>query len=106
MTKAASLDPGQSALSAFRSDVPLGGRILTPADNEVLAVATLLRHATVAQPRASRRMVREAGRIAKKSLGKRRIAEGCHIDTPGTESPLDIFRLLGERCHGDDCNRV
>jgi hypothetical protein len=101
MTKAAAPELGQSALSAFRADIPIGGRELTPPDNETLAVATLLRHATVApNSPASRRMLRKATRIAKQVLGKRRLEQGCDLDTPGSESPLDVFRMLGERCNG------
>src|SRR5260370_36844600 len=97
-------DLGQSALSAFRADIPIGGRELTPADDETLAVATLLRHAAVAPRRAaSRRMMREATRIAKRSLGKERLARPCDLDTPGFESPLDVFRKLSERA--DDKRR-
>src|SRR5258708_11686858 len=92
-------DLGQSALSAFRADIPIGGRELSPGDDATLAVATLLRHAAVA-PRsaASRRMMREATRIAKRSLGKERLARAWDRDTAGFESPLDVFRKLGERC--------
>jgi hypothetical protein len=99
MTKAAARDLGQSALAAFRADIPVGGSQPTQATNDILTVATLLRQATVAPASApSRRMVREAARIAKPVVGKRRLQQGCSFDIPGNESPFDVFRMLGDRC--------
>jgi tetratricopeptide (TPR) repeat protein len=99
MKAAAVPDLGQPALSAFRADIPVGGGELSPSDNDTLAVATLLRHAAAAPKSAiTRRMLREATRIAKQSLGKRRLAQHCDLDTPGFESPLDVFRMMSERC--------
>ena len=102
MPEVSALDLGQSALSAFRAELPIGGRELTAADNDTLTVATLLRHATVARESVvSRRMIRRAARIAKQVLGKRRLRLGVSLDTPGYESPLDVFRMLGEWLTGN-----
>ena len=99
MTNAAARDLGQSAMSAFRADIPLGGLELTRVDHDTLTVATILRHASVASRSTASRMLRDARRKAKESLGKARLEEGCHADPAGPRHPLDVFRLLAERCN-------
>jgi hypothetical protein len=75
-------DLGQSALSASRADIPIGGRTTTTADDDALAVATLLQHACVDPGSTqSRRMVAAAMRAANASLGEARLAYAC---SPGS----------------------
>src|SRR4051794_6439918 len=65
-------DPGQTALHAFRLDMPTGGRVPTAADNAAIAVATLLRYAAMPENRGQApRMLTEGLRVAKQSLGAR-----------------------------------
>lgn len=99
MSTAAAHDFGQSALTAFRADRPIGGREWIPVDDDALTVATLLRHATTARTSAaSRRMIREATRLAKALLGRQGLARRNIADTSKTRSPLDVFRTLAEHC--------
>jgi hypothetical protein len=92
-------DPGQTALQAFRLDMPTGGRAPTAADNAAIAVATLLRFAAMPgnRPQAPQ-MLSEATRVAKQSLGARWASRVDLVDGPDEASPLDGFRVLGERC--------
>jgi hypothetical protein len=101
MPKAFARDLGQSAFGAFHSDMPIGGRgsEVTAQHNDVIVVATLLRHATVMpRTRASKRLIREASRIAKRAIGKRPTWKPYLADGPSDVSPLDVFRMLGEIC--------
>ena len=90
---------GRSAISSYRADLPLGGAPPSEVDGETIIVATLLRHAVSAAEtvKAKTRLVREATRLAKISLGKEALARGCAYDPPGQKSDLDVLRLIAER---------
>src|SRR4051812_47429877 len=90
-------DSGQSALSAFRADIHAGRRQNTPADDKILAVAAMLRQASLSPSgESAHRLLEAASAIATEVVGPRRIARGCHLEDATEPSPLDIYRLLAE----------
>jgi tetratricopeptide (TPR) repeat protein len=95
------ISTGPSALSAYRSDLPLG--TVEPeaqeADGELLLIAALIRSAVSATPtRAARdRILTQAAGFARITLGPVAIARGCRFSGGRARSRLDLFRLVAEQ---------
>jgi tetratricopeptide (TPR) repeat protein len=89
---------GQSALQAFRSDIPLGGMEPTKEDQAAVLTATLLRQSLAIEDEAVIARVRdEALAIARESLGEEMLARGSTYDDFPARSTTDVVRLLAQR---------
>ena len=90
--------PSPSALSAFRSDLPVGGRPTTRDDDRLLTIALLMRHASSAPTAtAARRSLARARRVARDVLTPRELKDGPYFDEPGPPSPVRVFRMVVDR---------
>lgn len=89
---------GQSALQAYRADIP-GGAEPSRDDNTVVVIATLLRQSLAADAPVlvESPMVVEALAMARASLGPAMLAQGCSYDDHPSESFSDVIRLLAQR---------
>jgi tetratricopeptide (TPR) repeat protein len=88
---------GQSALQAFRADLPPGGEP-TADDGVAVMVASLLRQSLAGGPSAEGGRVRaEATAMARRSLGEEFLAFGCTYDDQPAETETDVLRLLAQR---------
>jgi hypothetical protein len=94
---------GQTALSALRQDIAEAAAATSATHNQLVAAATLLRQAT-AEPgsESSNRLLDAARRIAVVSIEQSPFGMQCEFDDPGHESPLDVFRRMGDIC-GQHC---
>lgn len=89
---------GQSALQAFKSDLPLGGDSPTREDEAAILVATLLRQHLAAPSDPSAARIRAyAVSLATESLGKAALDEGCTYDDHPSRSDVDILRRMAQR---------
>jgi tetratricopeptide (TPR) repeat protein len=89
---------GQSALQAFRADIPADGLNPTREDDAAVLVATLLRHSLAAQDAAvTEQLTDEALKVARASLGADALAEGATYDDHPATSRADVIRLLSQR---------
>ena len=90
---------GQSALQAFRADLPVGGAAPDGEDEAAILVATLLRqHLVIPAGGPDRSRIRErAVELAKASLGAETLAAGCVYDDHPATSDVDIVRCLAQR---------
>jgi hypothetical protein len=90
---------GQSALQAFRADVPAGGAAPDIEDEAAILVATLLRqHLSIPATDPTRaRILDHAMTLAAKSLGEAALEEGCTYDDHPARGPIGVIRCLVQR---------
>jgi hypothetical protein len=90
---------GESALQAFRSDLPERGARTDAEDEASILVATILRQQFAIPDRdpARKRLVSEAIDLARNSLGPGALDEGCSYDEHPARSDVDVVRRLVQR---------
>lgn len=88
---------GQSALQAYRADLPRGGAEPTAYDGDAILVATLVRQSLSGGHDVGERIRAEAIAMAKRSLGAPALLAGCTYDDHAAESDVDVMRLLAQR---------
>ena len=88
---------GESALQAYRADIPVGGADPSKHASDAVLIATLARQSLIGDADAGGRIRARALDLARESLGPAAIAQGGTYDDHPVESDVDLFLLLSHR---------